>query len=103
MPRVGSIYTQPPHLTNVIVSATVVVCTCLTSLIYSIVVLLLIVTKYSVHSVVVWGQDVGTHSSVHTRECMCTVVLEYMYSSVLVRVLPYITHCKRLQNLLPAV
>ena len=77
---------------NVIVSATVAVCTCLTSLIYRIVVLLLVIAEYSVHSVVVRAQDVSTRSSVHTRECVCTVVLECVYSRVLARVLSYYTH-----------
>ena len=89
-----NIYTQPPHLTNVIVSATVVVCTCLTSLIYSIVVLLLVIAEYSVHSAVVRAQDVSTRSrsSVYTRECVCAVVLEHVYSRVLACVLSYYTH-----------
>ena len=79
-----SIYTQPPCLMNVIVSATVAVCTCLTSLIYSIVVLLLVIAEYRVHtcSVVVRTQDVSTRSNVHTRECVCTVAFKYVYSRV---------------------
>ena len=77
---------------NVIVSFTVVVCTCLTSLIYITVVLLLVVAEYRVHSVVVRAQDVSTRSSVHTRECVFTVVVKHVYSRVLAHVLSYYTH-----------
>ena len=77
---------------NTIESATVVVCTCLTSLSYSIIVLFCRAKYYvhvHVHSALVNNQDVGTHASVRTRECTCTAVVEcmFIYSRVLARVL----------------
>ena len=60
---------------NAIVSATVIVCTCLTSLSYSIVVFFFLRSN-SVHSVVVQAKDFGTHVHVcvHLCECVYTVV-----------------------------
>ena len=86
-------------LSFAIVSATVVVCTCLTSLSYSIVVLLFVVAKYSVHSAVVHTQDVGTHTII---KCVRTAVLErmfiHLYYSILARVLSCYTPATCWQN-----